>query len=67
MARPTPHLDRAVELATDLRAHLAIANSHAISDERAAQLAYMLAIVEAHLAIAEALHGVIYVANANAV
>ena len=67
MARPTPHLDRAGALLESLQAPLKLPTYAVAFPERARERELAAAIVASNLAIAEALHGVIYVANANAV
>lgn len=67
MARATPHLDRARELVAELDAELELPDSDLETGLRRHEATLDAAIVHAHLAIAEALHGVVYVANAHAV
>lgn len=67
MPRPTPHLDRACELLGQLERELALPSSVRDAGDPDVRLTVATAMVAANLAVAEALHGVIYVANANAV
>lgn len=67
MASPTPFYDRAAELAAELEQYLRETDpERGMRDERI-RLVAALSVAYSHLAIVEALHGVIYVANADAV
>ena len=67
MARPTPYYDRCVELLDELEAYLELPDDDLVISDPRMRLTALTAGVLSHLAIAEALHGVVYVANANAV
>ena len=67
MARSTPYFDRCAELLSDLEAYLELPDDDLVISDPRMRVTALTATVTAHLAIAEALHGVVYVANANAV
>ena len=67
MARPTPHLDRARELLAEVEASLDLPSSVLDASDDGVRLTIAAAMIASNLAVAEALHGVVYVANANAV
>ena len=67
MARPTPILDRARELLDEVEATLELPSSVLDASDHGVRLTVAAAMIASNLAIAEALHGVVYVANANAV
>jgi len=67
MARPTPLYDRALELLSELEAYLELPDDDLVISDPRMRVTALTANVVGHLAIAEALHGVVYVANANAV
>ena len=67
MARTTPHLDRARELLGEVEASLELPSSVLDASDDGVRLTVAAAMIASNLAIAEALHGVVYVANANAV
>lgn len=67
MPRPTPHFDRARELLESIEETALLPSSVLDASDDGVRLQVAAAMVASNLAIAEALHGVIYVANANAV
>lgn len=67
MPLPTPHLDRARELVDDLQAPLRLQEYRNAYPLQHRELVAQVALAESLLAIAEALHGVVYVANAGSV
>lgn len=67
MPRPTPYLDRARELLESIEETALLPSSVLDASDDGVRLQVAAAMVASNLAIAEALHGVVYVANANAV
>jgi hypothetical protein len=67
MPRPTPFYDRAAELADELEQYLRETDPEGGMRDERVRLVAALSVAHAHLAIVEALHGTIFVANANAV
>lgn len=67
MTRPTPHLDRAHDLLAEVEASLELPPSMLDASDDGVRLTVAAAMIASNLAIAEALHGVVYVANAHAV
>ena len=67
MPLPTPHLDRARELLAAVEETALLPSSVLDASDDGVRLQVAAAMIASNLAIAEALHGVVYVANANAV
>jgi hypothetical protein len=67
MPRPTPIYDRARELLEELEAYLELPDDDLVISDPRMRITALTVNAAAHLAVAEALHGVVYVANANAV
>lgn len=67
MPRDSTHFDRAAELADELHAALRLPPADLLEMFGQLTIVGLAASVESHLAIAEALRGTVYVANANAV
>jgi hypothetical protein len=67
MARDTPLYDRARELLSELESYLELPDDDLVISDPRMRVTALTAHVVSHLAIAEALHGVVYTANAAAV
>ena len=67
MARATPIYDRARELLSELEETALLPSSVLYASDDGVRLLGVSAMVASNLAVAEALHGVVYTANANAV
>jgi len=67
MARETPIYDRAVELLSELEAYLELPDDDLVISDPRMRVTALTAHVVSNLAVAEALRGVVYVANADAV
>ena len=67
MARETPIYDRARTLLGELEETALLPSSVLDASDDGVRLMVATAMVASNLAVAEALHGVVYTANANAV
>ena len=67
MARATPIYDQALENLDELHDYARLPDADLSVTDARMLLCCHLAIAQSSLAIAEALHGVVYIANANAV
>ena len=67
MARETPIYDRARSLLEQLEETALLPSSVLDASDDGVRLMVASAMVAANLAVAEALHGVVYTANANAI
>lgn len=65
--RETPIYDRARELLSDVEETRLLPSSVLDASDDGVRLQVAAAMIAANLAVAEALHGVVYTANANAV
>jgi hypothetical protein len=67
VARSTPYFNLSVELLAELEAYLELPDEELVISDPRMRITALTATTAAHLAIAEALHGVSYIANAKAV